>query len=318
MKRAIALASIIAVCAMAFLSIRGSMPFMPIFGSSMEPTLQSGNLLLIEPIDPKSVKVGDIIVYSVPRLIREYYNYPPTVSHRVIEVKTDHPGLRFRTKGDNAGEDPFSVRPDDIRGTVGDQIPYLGLPLLFFQSQQGTIFVIIALSLLALFLYTEELSLGSRKLQTGIFSPVIRESHRTNRVLVQKIEGTEQRMNSTEQALEKFSVAVAEYAQHLASHTSAIQGLAEASHELKNSAAEQNRVLAQLIQNGVVSAGNIAPPPPTATPAPLPAPQAAAPKEKTAPPGCIKSHRQTDAKEIKRLHAEFQAAHGGKPANKPA
>jgi len=321
MKRAIALASIIAACAMAFLSIRGSLPFMPIFGTSMEPTLHSGNLLIIAPVNPHDVKVGDIIVYSVPKLVREYYNYPPTVAHRVIEVKQDHPGLRFRTKGDNAGEDPFSIMPGDIRGTVGNQIAYLGLPLLFFQSQQGTIFVGIALGLLALFLYSEEISNGSRKLQTGIFSPVIRESHRTNRVLVQKIEGTEQRMNTTEQALEKFAVAIGDYAQHLASHTSAIQGLAEASHELKRSAAEQNRVLAQIVQNGIVTAGNVTPPaaapappptPPAAAspppPAVQPAPEAVAPPENTAPPGCIKNNRQTNWQEERdRIMAEHNA-----------
>ena len=59
----------------------------------------------------------------------------------------------------------------------------------------------------------------------------------------------EQKINTTEQALEKFAGAIAEYAQHLASHTSAIQGLSEASHELKRSAAEQNRVLIHLMEN---------------------------------------------------------------------
>jgi len=249
MKRAIGFLIILIACLAGFLSVRGTMPFIPIFGSSMEPTLQSGGLLLIEPIDPNEVEVGDIIIYNVPTLIRDYYNYPPTVAHRVIEVYRDHPGLRFRTKGDNTGEDPFSVRPDDIKGTIGDQIPHLGLPLLFFQSQQGLFFTAIALALLALFLYTDELSLGGRKLHRIAFSPVIQASYRNNRVLAQKIEGTESRMNATEQALEKFAGAIELYAQHLSSHTSAIQGLAGASHELKNSAAEQNRVLMHLMRN---------------------------------------------------------------------
>ncbi|MFC1961786.1 signal peptidase I [Chloroflexota bacterium] len=302
MKRAIGLIILIAVFVMAILSIRGTMPFMPIFGSSMEPTLQSGGLLIIEPVDPTKVEVGDIIIYKVSSYIRDYYNYPPTVAHRVIEIREDHPGLRFRTKGDNTGEDPFSIMPQDIRGTVGDQIPYLGMPLLFFQSQQGTIFVIIALALLALFLYSDELSLSGRKLQRGVFSPVIRESYRTNRVMVEKIEGTEQRMNSTERALEKFSQAIELYAQHLASHTSAIQGLAEASHELKNGAAEQNKVLAHLMQN----LGNLKPDvvlTPTKgdaaenslkiTPATEADKETPLPKDRTRtiPPGCIKGHQ---------------------------
>lgn len=247
MKRALGFIFVTVACIVGFLSIRGTLPFMPIFGSSMEPTLQSGNLLFIEPMKPQDVKVGDIIVYTVPPLVRDFYNYPPTVAHRVIEIKTS-PSLGFRTAGDNTGEDPFTVRPQDIRGTVGDQLPFLGLPLLFFQSQQGVIFVIIALVLLAFFLYGSEIGRGGSVVHRGIFAPIINEEKRANRLLTRKIDATEERMTHTEQALEKFAGAVAEYAQHLASHTSAIQGLAEASNELKRGAAEQNRVLINLAE----------------------------------------------------------------------
>jgi len=247
MKRAIGLILITVACIVGFLSIRGTMPFIPIFGSSMEPTLQSGALLMIEPIEPQDVKVGDIIVFNVPSMVRDYYNYPPIVSHRVIEVKKQ-PSLSFRTKGDNTGEDPFTIRAQDLRGTVGNQIPYLGLPLLFFQSQQGLIFIVVALMLLAFFLYGGEIGHGGNILHRGIFAPVINEEKRANRLLTRKIEATEQKMNSTEHALEKFAAAIELYAQHLSSHTSAIQGLSEASHELKRGAAEQNRVLIHLME----------------------------------------------------------------------
>ena len=252
MKRAIGLILAIVACIVAFLSVRGSLPFMPIFGSSMEPTLQSGGLLIIDPIDPKDVKIGDIIVYNVPPMVREYYSYPPTVSHRVIEIMTV-PSLGFRTKGDNTGEDPFTIMPQDIRGTVGSQIPFLGLPLLFFQSQQGVIFAVIALILLAIFLYGGEIRRGSGLLHRGVFAPVINEEKRANRMLSRQIEATEKKIGTTEQALEKFSLAVAEYAKHLASHTSAIQGLSDASQELKKGAAEQNRVLSAIMDNVVKS-----------------------------------------------------------------
>jgi len=163
------------------------------------------------------------------------------------------PSLGFRTKGDNTGEDPFTIRPQDIRGTIGKQIPYLGLPLLFFQSQQGVIFAVIALILLALFLYGGEIRRGGNWMHRGVFSPVINEEKRSNRMLSRKIEATEKKMDSTEQALEKFSLAVTEYAKHLSSHTSAIQGLADASQELKKGAAEQNRVLSAIMENVVKS-----------------------------------------------------------------
>jgi len=137
MKRAIGLILVAAACIVAFLSVRGNLPFMPIYGHSMEPALQSGGLLMIKSINPEDIQVGDIIVYTIPPMVRSYYNYPPTIAHRVTKVNTV-PSLSFRTQGDNTGEDPFTVRPDDIRGTVGSQIPYIGLPLLSSRASRAS------------------------------------------------------------------------------------------------------------------------------------------------------------------------------------
>ena len=304
MKRALGLILITVACIVGFLSIRGVLPFMPIFGSSMEPALQSGGLLMFEDIDPHKVEKGDIIIYNVPSMIQEYYGYPPVVAHRVIEIRTK-PSLGFRTAGDNTGEDPFTVRPQDIRGTVGDQIPYLGLPLLFFQSQQGLIFVIVALSLLAFFLYGGEISRGGNIIHRGVFAPVINEEKRSSRVLTRKLDATEQKMNATEQALDKFAAAIAEYAKHLSSHTSAIQGLSEASHELKKGAAEQNQVLMRLAETmgkpGLREedlTARIELPEPEEPPAYTEKPVTAESGRMRFPPGCARSHRTLTAEEI--------------------
>ena len=71
MKRAAGLIIIVIICIAGFLSIRGTLPFMPIFGSSMEPTLQSGGLLMIDPVEAQDVEVGDIIVYNVSSMVRD-------------------------------------------------------------------------------------------------------------------------------------------------------------------------------------------------------------------------------------------------------
>ena len=282
MKRALALIIITAACIVGFLSIRGVMPFMAVYGISMEPELQAGDLILIEEVDPSEVKVGDIIVFTIPAAVREYYNYPPIVAHRVLKIreleKTE--GVTFRTKGDNTGEDPFTVRPQDIRGQVSQQIPYLGLPFLFFQSQQGLIFIVLSLSLLTFYLYAGEISHGRQWAHQVIFAPVIKENQRTNQLMEQKLESTEKGMEFTQQALNSFASAMAEYAKHLQSHTSAIQGLSEASHELKKGAAEQNQFLARLLET-VERTG----------PEPQPAEPTPEIKEGKYPPGCFKSHR---------------------------
>ena len=293
MKRALGLIITVIACVVAFLSIRGAMPFMPVFGTSMEPTLHAGNLIMIEEVEPSEIEVGDIIVYNVPPMIRDYYNYPPVVAHRVVKINTQR-GIHFRTQGDNTGEDPFTIRTSDLRGEVGKQIPYIGFPLLFFQSQQGLIFVIIALCLLALYLYSDEINMGGRRVQEGVFAPVIRENRRRSRVMERRTQNVEKGMEATQRALEQFAGAIAEYAEHLKSHTSAIQGLSEASHELKKGAANQNQVLTRLMevieQRPVMAAAPQVPE--------IPKPEEPAPKAEKVkfPPGCIKSRQQTPAK----------------------
>ena len=248
-KRTITLAAIVAICVAAFLSIRGTLPFMPVFGTSMEPVLHAGDMIIIEDVSAKDVEVGDIIVFSVPEQVREFYNYPMVVAHRVKTVRDGPTGLTFRTQGDNTGEDPFSVRPQDLRGQVSKQISYLGFPLLFFQSQQGLIFVVIALILLAFYLYADELIKGRVFIHKSVFSPVIKETQRSSQALEKRIESTEKGNLDTQQALTSFASAISEYAEHLKSHTGAIQGLSDASQELKKGAAQQNEVLARLLDS---------------------------------------------------------------------
>ena len=285
MKRALALALIIATVIVGFLSIRGAMPFMAIFGTSMEPEYEPGDLILIEEVSPSDIKEGDVIVYTVPPMVREAYNYPLVVAHRVVRVATTERGVTFRTQGDNAGgEDPFMVRAEDLKGQVSQRIPYLGFPLLFMQSSYGLIFTIIGLSLLALYLYADELSRGRQTVQRGIFAPVIEESQRSSRILERRLETTEKGMTGTQQALNSFASAIAEYAEHLKSHTSAIQGLSEASQELRKGAAEQNKVLIHLMETMEQRAPKAEEVKPEV-------------EEIKFPPGCVRSRRQPTEEE---------------------
>lgn len=295
-QRALTLIAVSTLAVVGFMAVRGTMPFMPVFGTSMEPELHAGSMIFIESKEASEIKEGDVIVYTVTSAIRDYYNYPPVVAHRVIEVRDTEYGISFRTKGDNAGEDPFTVRPQDLRGTVSKQIPYLGLPLLFLQSQQGLIFVVISLLLFAFYLYAIDIGRGGQKIHRGIFAPVIDESQRASELLAQRVENTEKGMEYTQQALNSFAAAIAEYAEHLKSHTGAIQGLSEASQELKRGAVEQNRVLSRIAE--VMEQG-------------MPTKKAEIPETKTEtpevtkpgyPPGCFRS-RQSSTDESKLVKA---------------
>jgi len=97
----------------------------------------------------------------------------------------------------------------------------------------------------------------------------------------------EEWMSRTEQALQELSAAIAEYAVHLKSHTAAIRGLSEASQKLKRSAAEQNRILANLAES-------ITQIPPKTEPVTASEEKQTPPSQKdTHPPGWHHSQRQS-------------------------
>jgi signal peptidase I len=180
MKRALGLIFLVVTCIAGFLTVKGALPFMPVFDHGMEPALPFGSLLMVKNVAPGDVKAGDIIVYDVPAGAQDYYHYPPTVSRRVTEIKTA-PSLVFSTRGDSASADPFTVGPADVRGAVGAQLPFLGLPLLLFRSQPGLVFIAVALVLLTISLYRRELFRGGNLWRRRLFSPLNNEPERTGR-----------------------------------------------------------------------------------------------------------------------------------------
>jgi len=80
-KKTIGLIFLVAITIFGIHLLKTATPFMPVAGNSMEPELMRGSLILIEPISPSQVKEGDVIVFNVPALIQERYNYPPVVAH---------------------------------------------------------------------------------------------------------------------------------------------------------------------------------------------------------------------------------------------
>jgi hypothetical protein len=123
--------------------------------------------------------------------------------------------------------------------TAGFFTAWGSLPVSILQRGTVILLIAIAIGVLALYLFSNIINDFLGRLFRAFMSPIFEENHRVNLVL-------SNRYAATEKALEGFSHAMELYAQHLASHTSAIQGLSEASQSLKGSAAEQNRILSQL------------------------------------------------------------------------
>jgi chromosome segregation ATPase len=68
-------------------------------------------------------------------------------------------------------------------------------------------------------------------------------------IFAEKLDDIDERVASTQKSLDKFAGAIEVYAGHLASHTSAIRDLSRSAAELRESSAEQNRVLARITEN---------------------------------------------------------------------
>ncbi|MEO9323904.1 signal peptidase I [Nocardioides sp. C4-1] len=88
---------------------------------SMTPDIPVGSVVLIRPVDPGTLEVGDVATYQVTPEKDAY------VTHRVVRIDRSTTPASFIFKGDaNRGEDTEPVPAAAIRGEVVLHVPYLG------------------------------------------------------------------------------------------------------------------------------------------------------------------------------------------------
>ena len=114
-----------------------------IYGSSMEPTIKVGSLILAKPVDVEDLQVGEIIAF------RSAGN-GVTLTHRIVGIRHEDGQHYFQTKGDavNVG-DPTEVRLEGTVHLLAYKLPYLGYFVDFANSTTGII-ILIALPAAAL------------------------------------------------------------------------------------------------------------------------------------------------------------------------
>lgn len=105
-------------------------------GGSMEPTIHKGSLIVVEPVLPDQVRVGDVITFQ---------KYGQTTSHRVVTAEQAPAGRVFTTKGDaNAAADPEpTVFPGRV-GIVRTAIPAVGYAIASVQAYWRLVLGLIA------------------------------------------------------------------------------------------------------------------------------------------------------------------------------
>ncbi|MGM9631768.1 MAG: signal peptidase I [Eubacteriales bacterium] len=117
-----------------------------IVSQSMEDTIPARSYIQIEKVEPKDIKVGDVIMfYSDDPMLNGALN-----THRVVEIIGDNE--EFVTKGDNEATNPindkYTAKADKIVGRYVKNLPTMTAVVRFFLTPAG--FVIIALLFLML------------------------------------------------------------------------------------------------------------------------------------------------------------------------
>ena len=103
-------------------------------GHSMEPVITSSDVIVVKPVDPSDLKVGDIIAYEY-----ETDDGTVTITHRIVDIDNG-----FITEGDfNNIIDDYVVPPSDITGIFWFKIPYLGSFIRFANTDRGYLSLIL-------------------------------------------------------------------------------------------------------------------------------------------------------------------------------
>ncbi len=133
-----------------------STPLVVVTSESMVPTLQVGDLLVLQRPAEDQIHVGDIIVYNA-----DWFSGAPIV-HRVVRIQEIGGTKYFYTKGDNnALEDPSPCTYDDILGVVILRVPYVGQISLAVRSLLSTpIGVVTLIVVFGLILFGPEVFCG--------------------------------------------------------------------------------------------------------------------------------------------------------------
>ncbi|MCJ7652923.1 MAG: signal peptidase I [Actinobacteria bacterium] len=144
-------------------------PFHVIKSNSMAPQFTTGDAVVLKDIDPKDVKVGQVVIFRDPEDKGQF------VIHRVLAIEEAGYTRLFTTKGDsNPVPDPLKTSSGDIVGGVAVKLPSFGVLLDFLASPKGYLScaaIPAALSLLLVFVCAVVEKTSRERTRRRVFSP---------------------------------------------------------------------------------------------------------------------------------------------------
>lgn len=133
-------------------SLAGDTLYEPVYTGSMEPAIPVGGIVVIKPVNPETLREGDIVCFR--------FSESTSVTHRIINVTDEG----FKTKGD-ANEDPDQgiVEKENVIGKVIFIIPFIGYLGSFVRTPIGFILLVILPAGLIIIMETGNIAKGLRR-----------------------------------------------------------------------------------------------------------------------------------------------------------
>jgi len=132
--------------------LRTDYPVLAVVSTSMVPTLNVGDLLIVQGTAAKDINAsygtGDIVIFKPDESNPDF-----RVVHRAVKKENRTDGYWITTHGDNNPSDDQSFNEKQLIGKVVARVPYLGNLSLFTQSQGSVyLFFMIAVVLIIILL----------------------------------------------------------------------------------------------------------------------------------------------------------------------
>jgi signal peptidase len=126
--------------------LAGATPYVILTGS-MRPAMPPGTLVVVKPVDPDKISIGDVVTYQLES------GMPTVVTHRVIAKGIDGRGKSlFQFKGDaNNSPDAKWVLAAQIKGERWYYVPYLGYVTSLITGNERHIAIVAVVSFLLLY-----------------------------------------------------------------------------------------------------------------------------------------------------------------------